>query len=106
MKTFTGIIASMSLLVLAPPVAADTPVAANPNADLGVTASCQAGAPNFPEAPLGDCMAIRSNFERGNLTGAIPQVCNFAAAVEPDLFYYFYDSEADCVQDGASVFIG
>ena len=104
MKRVMGVLAATSLLTLSGSLPTAAFAATNASADGGVVAACK-DSTAFPNEPPGNCVAIRTNASHGNITGAVPSICNFAEAEEPDLFYYFYASHADCVQDGASVFL-
>lgn len=101
MRRVTTILAAGSLMCLGVSVPAPALAAANPNADMGAVAFCKGDVSSFPGEPLGNCMAIQSTAGRDHWNGAYPSICQFAEAVEPDYFDYYYASYEDCVHDNA-----
>jgi hypothetical protein len=103
MKKLAMFFATMTLAIPAPlalPVAAH---ASNPG-----VADCKADTGN-PAVNKGECISTTTLFPLANGEGAATQgfavhICDIAEEGFPDIFYFFYDSHADCVLDGASVF--
>jgi hypothetical protein len=100
MKNIILTFAAASLFAVMPIMPA--PAFADPaSADSGIVTSCKTDIGDYPEEPLGNCLAIRSTNKSG-APGIIPNVCAFFQTSLPDYFYSQYDSFQDCVLDAGS----
>lgn len=104
MKKLSMLVATVALAIPAPLTLATPALAAN-NSSAQATCKAIVAQGNYPGLTVGECVSLNKTQANSSGNGYAAQECSYAQEQAPDIFYQYYDSYSECVQDGAATML-